>query len=58
MWITLDEVCVDEPSTRKIHFKTQTGLARNSHVLAFEKHTCVICKCRFHRKMIFAHNNI
>ncbi|TMW81230.1 hypothetical protein EJD97_011030 [Solanum chilense] len=36
MWLTLNEICVDEPSTGKIHFKTPTGLARTFPVSAFE----------------------
>ncbi|KAH0731723.1 hypothetical protein KY289_002911 [Solanum tuberosum] len=36
MWLTLNEICVDEPSTGKIHFKTPTGLSRTFPVAAFE----------------------
>lgn len=36
MWLTLTEICVDDPPTGKIHFKTTTGLSRTFPVSAFE----------------------
>ncbi|KAJ8529635.1 hypothetical protein K7X08_036470 [Anisodus acutangulus] len=36
IWLTLNEICVDDPPTGKIHFKTPTGLSRTFPVSAFE----------------------
>lgn len=36
VWITLNEICVDDPPTGKITFKTPTGLFRSYPVSAFE----------------------
>uniref|UniRef100_A0A5B6YME8 Plant/F25P12-18 protein n=1 Tax=Davidia involucrata TaxID=16924 RepID=A0A5B6YME8_DAVIN len=36
IWITLAEICVDEPPTGKITFKTPAGLFRSFPVAAFE----------------------
>ncbi|XP_040985854.1 uncharacterized protein LOC121234105 [Juglans microcarpa x Juglans regia] len=35
-WITLNEICVDDPPTGKITFKTPTGLFRSYPVLALK----------------------
>nr|GMD40635.1 uncharacterized protein LOC109182414 [Ipomoea batatas] len=36
LWLTLNEIRVDDPPTGKIHFKTTTGLARTFPVSAFQ----------------------
>ncbi|XP_019241893.1 PREDICTED: uncharacterized protein LOC109221921 [Nicotiana attenuata] len=36
MWLTLTEICVDDPPTGKIHFKATSGLSRTFPVSAFE----------------------
>ncbi|CDP15235.1 unnamed protein product [Coffea canephora] len=35
MWVTINEIYVDEPSTGQIHFKTPAGLSRNFPIDAF-----------------------
>nr|GMD47068.1 uncharacterized protein LOC109182414 [Ipomoea batatas] len=37
LWLTLNEIRVDDPPTGKIHFKTTTGLARTFPVSAFQE---------------------
>ncbi|CAH9087574.1 unnamed protein product [Cuscuta europaea] len=36
LWLTIHEICIDDPPTGKIHFKSTTGLSRTFPVSAFE----------------------
>ncbi|CAH9145003.1 unnamed protein product [Cuscuta epithymum] len=36
LWLTIHEICTDDPPTGKIHFKSTTGLSRTFPVSAFE----------------------
>ncbi|CAH9087572.1 unnamed protein product [Cuscuta europaea] len=35
LWLTIHEICTDEPDTGKIHFKSTTGLSRTFPISAF-----------------------
>ncbi|MQI72017.1 DUF538 domain-containing protein, partial [Escherichia coli] len=36
LWVTLNEICLEDPPTGKLTFKTPTGLFRTFPVSAFE----------------------
>ncbi|KAF8401283.1 hypothetical protein HHK36_012216 [Tetracentron sinense] len=44
VWITLSEICLNDPPNGKITFKTPTGLFRSFPVSAFELHEVKVAK--------------